>query len=116
MADCKPGDEVSVFAYGSGAPGVIKKVRRTLLHIRYHGRTGAFRKERPEKDRPTSGTGVWFEIAADTANRQRRAAAGQALKDCHLHITRGRAHDFSTEQLEAVVALVRSFSPADGGA
>jgi hypothetical protein len=111
MSDYKVGDPVVVYANtrpdGSGQPGEIVKVGRTLLHIRYGGYEQAFRMDTKHSNEVQYGHGTYFRTPEEDALVKRRADAGDFLRKRGIELS-NRA-TFSLEQIEALAEVVRNW-------
>lgn len=92
--DIKPGDEVRVFdgtraQPPGGWPGTVTRIGRTLLDIQYCGRVQAFRRDTQVSNEKQYGYGTKFLTLDEVAEDE---------------------HTFSTEQIEKLADLVRSFT------
>ena len=111
MTSIKAGDEVRVFGRRSdkaGEPGVIVKVGRTLVEVRWHGHAEKFRIDtRTVND---GYGGVWFETPEDTDRRERETAARAVLTAAGIEFRIGRR--FTLDQIEALAEVARTFTDA----
>ena len=115
MTTIKAGDEVRVFSRRRGGndsePGVIVKVGRTLVEVRWHGHVEKFRIDtRIVND---SYGSVWFETPADTDRRERTTAAQEVLIAAGIELSYRRR--FTLEQIEALAEVARTFTDEKEG-
>lgn len=103
----KVGDEVVEFDVnrrdGSGRPTVVEKVGRTLVYLKGH-------RVPYELDTGRIHDGFrhsYFLTRAQAEEKARREGALKTLRD--RGITFNRVEDYTTEQIEALVKLVRTF-------
>lgn len=112
MADIKVGDEVRVFkpyirnGQTDGIPGTVVKIGRKLVDIEHHGHTEKFRLENGQLAGSSYGN-IYFLTLGEVAERQRRRAAEDVLRERKIRLESG--HDLTLEQVEALADLVRSF-------
>jgi hypothetical protein len=111
MSDYKVGDEVVVYANvrrdGSGEPGEIVKIGRTLVHIRYRGWVQAFRMDTKRSNEKQYGHGTYFRTLEEDALVGRRAEARQFLRQHGIELS---AHaEFTLEQVEALAEAVKGW-------
>lgn len=117
MADTlKVGDEVRVFDVNGkriGQPedgwiGTVTKVGRTLVYIEYAGRTDKF--EMATGTGPDAYRHRSFLTAQHAADTARRRAAEDSLREFGITVAYPKRDHFTTDQLEALADLVRSFT------
>lgn len=106
----KVGDEVLVFTNPRrpGTPAEVVKIGRTLVHIKQYGQITTYRMDTQHFNGNEVGYGRWFRTHEQHAEDLRDEAARAGLRDAGLSIERGRT--FTTDQLEAIADLVRSFT------
>jgi hypothetical protein len=111
VSDYKVGDPVVVYANsrrdGSGLPGEIVKVGRTLLRIRYGGFEQAFRMDTKHSNEVQCGYGTYFRTPEEDVLVKRRADAENFLRERGVELSNRRS--FSLEQIEALAEVVRNW-------
>jgi len=113
------GDEVRVFDVfdvngrrtgqqcGDGWPGRVEKVGRTLVHIRYLGRTEVFRLNTQERN--DSYRHQWFRTPGQVVRDNRLLAARAVLRAHHVEL--GYSCELTLEQIEAIAAVLAGKDP-----
>lgn len=111
--DIEVGDEVLVFDGWharhdrTSVPGEVVKVGRTLARIRWGGLEEAFRIDTGIINNSNGGAEFMTLEQAEADNRRRAAIASLAAH--HIEFKIGRERSFTTEQIEALAALVATF-------
>ena len=115
MTTIKAGDEVRVLGTShrsrTNEPGVVEKVGRTLVHIRFSGHVEKFRMDTRIVNSDFGG--LCFETPADADRKMRRQAALATLSEHHLEIRIGREHRYPLEHLEALAEVARTFTDTE---
>jgi pyridoxine 5'-phosphate synthase PdxJ len=109
MAELKAGDEVLVYrpSHKDGSPAKVVKIGRTLIHLQQGLRVETYDRDTQRLNGRQVGTGTYFRTAEQVKSSERNANALQSLRECGLSIDSG--HKFTTDQVEALVKLVRTF-------
>lgn len=109
MAELKEGDEVTVYSPSrrAGSPAKVVKIGRALVHLQQGSRIETYHRDTQRLNGRQVGTGTYFCTAEQVKTSERDAEALQSLRECGLSIDSGRK--FTTEQIEALVKLVRTF-------
>ena len=115
MAGVKVGDEVRVYSNSrTGQQGEVVRVGRTRLTIRFGGWTEDFYIETQQGVGPQPGYGSNFRTLEQAAEAGRRKTALATLNSHNIEFKLGRERLFTTEQIEALAALVATFDQAEG--
>lgn len=110
MAEIEVGDEVRVYAPSHSASGVsakVLKIGRTLVHIQQGSRVETYHRDTQRLNGRQVGAGTYFRTIEQVQASDRSANALRALSECGLSINTGCK--FTTDQVEALVNLVRGF-------
>jgi hypothetical protein len=109
--DIKVGDEVRVYfnSRTAGQLGEVVRIGRTRLTVRVNGRNEDFYIETQQGVGPQSGYGTRFRTMADEAEYERRQTALATLKARNVEPRMGYERSFTTEQIEALAEVVKTF-------
>jgi hypothetical protein len=109
MSDYKVGDEVQIHASRREERGVIEKVGRTLVHIRWGRRLETFRLSDQRWTGHQTGTGTYFTTPAQEQakreDREREAYAALSRHGVALAFTR----KYTLAQVEALAEVVKGW-------
>lgn len=116
MLDVKAGDTVTLHGgsrWTSSREVIVSRVARKYFYVPLHGREAAFSLETGHSRDHTAGTGVWVTTRAMDEAARRRTEALKTLEDHEVILDSLRNHHLTTEQLEALAEIAKTFPAKD---